>query len=112
MSEPTHPVGERWLLPIPVLVAVAEFVYLVASTSVLMAATDMLLGGYIIVLRQTFALWLLRTQARVLQFSFGESEVQYSSFFLLCVGLGLVAAGLWTLLSPRLVAPVLAPFAA
>ena len=53
------------------------------------------LGVCLVLVRSAVSLWLLRWRERILRLGFGEADVQLSSFFVACVGLGFVAAGLW-----------------
>jgi len=94
----TDHTDRRWLLPIPILLLVAQVVYLVMPTSPLLGLLEVAAGVYAVVARRPLTLSLLSWQQRVWRFPFRAREIQLGMLIVSGASLGLVLAGAWSLL--------------
>jgi len=94
----TDHADRRWLLPIPILLVVAQVVYLAMPASPLLGLVEVAAGVYAVAARRPLTLSLLSWQQRVWHFPFRAREVQLGKLTVTCANFGLVLAGGWSLL--------------
>jgi len=94
----TDHADRRWLLPIPILLLVAQVAYIVNATGPLVGLLEVAAGVYAVAARRLLTLSLLDWQQRVWHVPHGAREVQLGTLIVTCASFGLVLAGGWSLL--------------
>ena len=90
--------GRIWVLPIPLLLLLAEIGRLCFPTSPLLPIAEIMLGLYAALARAPVSCTLLDWQQRWWGFPYGAKEMEASMLVVGATGLGLLAAGAWDLL--------------